>query len=75
MKSFMDVFRISNRMYDILKWLVIIVLPATATFLLTVGQIWGIPMIEQIVSTVTAITTFLGAIMCISTMQYNKRNK
>lgn len=75
MKYFMELFNISNKVYDVLKWIVVIVMPAVATFLLTFGQIWGIPMIEPIVATVTAITTMLGTVLCISTSQYNKRGQ
>ena len=62
----------SNRMYDILKWVALIVLPAIGTLYFALAGIWGFPYGEQIVGTITAIDTFLGAILGISNYNYNK---
>lgn len=62
----------SNRTYDILKELAQIWLPALATLYFTLASIWGFPYAEQIVGTISAIDVFLGAILKISTIQYNK---
>ena len=64
----------SDKMYDILKKVAQIWLPAIATLYFAIAQIWGFPYAEQIVGTITAIDAFLGAILGISTMQYNKKN-
>ena len=64
--------KISNKLYDILKWLVIIVLPAVATLYSAMSNVWGWPYSEEIVTTITAVDTFLGAVLCISTATYNK---
>lgn len=66
---------LNNKVYDVLKWLVMIVLPAIATFYKTLGGIWGLPYIEQIPATLTAIATCLGAICMISSKVYNNKNK
>ena len=63
---------ISNRMYDILKWVAQIFLPAIGTLYFALAGIWGFPYGEQIVGTITAIDAFLGAILGISTKMYNK---
>lgn len=63
---------ISNRMYDILKWIAQIFLPAIGTLYFALAGIWGFPYGEQIVGTITAIDAFLGAILGISTKMYNK---
>ena len=63
----------SNRVYDILKYVAQIVLPAIATLYFALSQIWGLPYGEQIVGTFTAIDCFLGALLGISTSQYNKK--
>lgn len=63
----------SNKAYDIIKWIVVIVLPALGTLYFALASIWGLPYGEEIVGTITAIDTFLGAVMMISTAQYNKR--
>lgn len=63
----------SNKAYDTIKWIVVIVLPALGTLYFALAGIWGLPYGEEIVGTITAIDTFLGAVMMISTAQYNKR--
>ena len=67
--------KLNNKIYDILKWVVMIVLPAMATLYTTLGGIWNLPLIDQIPPTLTAIATFLGAICMISSKVYNDRNK
>lgn len=65
----------SNKFYDILKWVAQILLPAIATLYFALAQIWGLPYAEQIVGTITAVDAFLGVILGISTVQYNKDSK
>lgn len=65
----------SNKTYDILKYIAQIVLPAIATLYFAIAQIWGLPYGEQIVGTITAIDAFLGALLGISTMKYNKKEE
>ena len=67
--------KISNKLYDILKWLVIIVLPAAGTLYAALSTVWAWPYSEEIVTTITAVDTFLGAVLCISTATYNKEAK
>ena len=67
--------RMENRTYDILKFIAQIVLPALGTLYFALAGIWGFPYGEQIVGTITAIDTFLGAILGLSTMAYNDRHK
>lgn len=62
----------SNKTYDILKYIAQIVLPAIATLYFALAGIWGFPFGEQIVGTITAIDTFLGCILKISTNNYYK---
>lgn len=62
----------SNKMYDVLKWLVVIVLPACATLYAALSGIWGLPLAEQVPATITAVDTFLGVVLMISSVQYNK---
>ena len=63
----------SNKVYDVLKWIAMYLLPASGTLYFAIASIWGLPYGEQIVGTITAIDTFLGVILGISTTQYNKR--
>ena len=60
-----------NRVYDILKYLTIIVLPAIGAAYTGLSQIWNLPYAAEVPATITVICTFLGAILCISTAQYN----
>ena len=63
----------SNKVYNVLKWIAMYLLPAFGTLYFALASIWGLPYGEQIVGTITAIDTFLGVILGISTTQYNKR--
>lgn len=63
----------SNKVYDVLKWLVMIVLPAISTLYFALSGIWGWPYAEEVVGTIAAITTFLGALLGISNVQYSKK--
>lgn len=63
---------LNDRIYLILKWICLIVLPAIATLWFTLGKIWGFPYLAEIEGTIVAIDTFIGAIIGISTIQYNK---
>lgn len=63
----------SNKIYDALKWVAMYLLPALGTLYFALAGIWGWPYGEQIVGTITAIDTFLGVLLGISSAQYNKR--
>ena len=63
---------LSNKAYDILKFIAQIVLPALGTLYFALATIWGFPYGEEIVGTITAVDAFLGALLGISTVQYNK---
>lgn len=65
----------SNKTYDILKWIAMYLLPALGTLYFALAGIWGFPYGEEIVGTITAIDTFLGVILGISTAQYNKQQE
>ncbi len=60
----------SNKTYDILKWIAQYLLPALGTLYFALAGIWGFPYGEQIVGTITAIDTFLGVILGISSAKY-----
>lgn len=63
----------NNKVYDILKWIAMYLLPALGTLYFALASIWGLPYGEQVVGTITAIDTFLGVILGISSVKYNKR--
>lgn len=64
--------KLSNKVYDALKWIAQILLPALGTLYFALAGIWGFPYAEQIIGTITAVDTFLGVLLGISTMQYKK---
>lgn len=63
----------SNKVYDILKFIAQIVLPALATFYVTIAGLWGLPYPEEIAGTIMAIDTLLGAVLMISSANYYKK--
>lgn len=65
---------ISNKTYDILKWIAQYLLPATGTLYFALASIWGLPYGEEVVGTITAVDAFLGVLLGVSTAQYKKSN-
>lgn len=66
--------KMSNSVYDVLKFLCTIFLPALGTLYFALAQIWGLPYSEQVVGTISAITTFIGVLIGISNYNYKKDN-
>lgn len=64
--------KLTNKTYDILKWIAMYLLPAVGTLYFALAGIWGLPYGEEIVGTITAVDTFLGVLLGISTSKYNK---
>ena len=64
---------LSDKTYNVLKWVALVLLPALGSLYFALSGFWGFPYGEQIVGTITAIDTFLGMILGISTVQYNKK--
>lgn len=64
----------ANKVYDVLKWFAMVVLPALATLYAGLAGTWGLPYGEQIPATITLVNTFLGAVLMISNNQYKKQN-
>ena len=63
----------SNKVYNVLKWVALILLPALGTLYFALAGIWSFPYAEQVVGTITAADTFLGVVLGVSTAQYNKK--
>lgn len=68
-------FKMSNETYDALKKIALYILPALATLWLTLSKIWGFPYGAEIGATITAIDTFLGACLGISSAQYHEAER
>ena len=63
---------LSNRTYDVLKWVCLIAMPALAAALAAIGQIWGVADMDKVVLTVNTLTAFLGALIGVSCAQYRE---
>lgn len=66
--------KISNKVYDVLKWIAQYLLPAIGTLYFALAGIWNLPYGEQVVGTITAIDTFLGVVLGIASNTYNKKD-
>lgn len=64
--------KMSNTVYDVIKWIALILLPAIGTLYFALAGIWALPYAEQVVGTITAVDTFLGALLGIASAQYSK---
>ena len=64
----------SNKTYDILKWVAQYLLPAAGTLYFGLASIWGLPYGEEVVGTITAVDTFLGVLLGISSSNYKKQS-
>lgn len=62
----------SNKVYDVLKWIAQILLPALGTLYFAMAGIWGFPYGEQIIGTISAVDVFLGVILGLSSATYSK---
>jgi hypothetical protein len=61
---------ITGKIYDVLKFLALVVLPALGTLYFTLAGLWGLPAAEQVVGTIVAVDTFLGVVLQISSSAY-----
>ena len=64
--------KLNGKTYDLLKWITMIVIPALTTAYVGLSAIWGWPYATEIAKTSAVICTLLGALLGISTAEYNK---
>lgn len=64
--------KMNNKVYDVLKFIAQILLPALATLYFGLAKLWNLPYAEAIIGTISIIDAFLGTILGISTYNYNK---
>lgn len=65
----------SNKMYDVLKWIALVALDAIGVFYKTIGGIWGLPFGDEVLATCAALSLLLGALIGVSSAQYNKKTE
>ena len=68
-------FKLKNEVYDVLKWITLVVIPALATAYVGLAAIWGFPYADAISKTACVVCTLLGALLGISTAEYNAAKK
>ena len=64
--------KLNDKVYDVLKWIALYLLPALGTLYFALSGVWGLPYGEEIVGTLTAVDTFLGVVLGISSAEYKK---
>lgn len=67
--------RLKDSLYNVLKWICLIALPALAVLYFTLAKIWGLPYGAEIPATINAIAVFIGALIGISQINYNKEER
>lgn len=65
---------LGDKFYHIAKWASLIGLPAVATFMLTLGNIWGIPVATEIGATICGVAVCVGTMLGVSNAQYKKKD-
>ena len=63
----------SNKTYDVLKWVAQIALPAVATLYFALSDLWGLPFSKEVVGTISAVDVFIGAMLGVSSYKYSKK--
>ena len=66
--------KMSNKIYDVLKWIALVALDAAGVFYKTVAAIWSLPMGDEVLATCAALSLLLGTLIGVSSAQYNKNN-
>lgn len=63
----------SNKLYNVLKWIALVALDAVGLFYSTIATIWGLPYGDQVLETCVALSVLLGALVGVSSAQYSKK--
>ena len=66
--------KMSNKMYDALKWIALVALDAIGVFYKAIAAIWGLPLGDEVLATCTSLSLLLGTLIGISGANYNKTN-
>ena len=64
--------KLNDKVYDVLKWIALVVLPALSVFYATIAGIWNLPYATQIPLTIDAIDVFIGALIGVSHLTIKK---
>lgn len=61
----------TNKTYDIIKWIALIALPAASAFYVTIAALWHLPASTEVAGTLAALGTFLGVLIGVSSAKYS----
>ena len=64
--------KLNDKVYNVLKWVALIALPACAVLYFTLAKIWGLPYGAEITATINAVALFIGALIGVSQYNINK---
>lgn len=64
---------LNNKLYEVLKWIALIAIPALVVLVQTIGGVWGWPYLNEITTTISAVGVFLGALIGVSTYAYRRK--
>ena len=65
----------SNKVYDVLKWIALVALDAVGLFYSTISAIWGLPYGDQVLETCVALSVFIGALVGVTSAQYKSKTE
>ena len=64
---------IPNKLYDWLKWIALVAIPALSTAYVGLATVWGFPFADEVAKTACVVCTLIGALLGVSTAEYRKR--
>jgi hypothetical protein len=66
--------KMSNKVYDVLKWLALVAFDAVGYFYQEIAQVWSLPFGDEVLKTCVAVSILIGALIGVSSVKYNKDN-
>lgn len=67
--------KLTNKVYDILKWVALVALDAVGYFYQEIAEVWSLPFGNEVLKTCVALSIFLGTLIGVSSAKYNKGNE
>lgn len=67
--------KMSNKVYDILKWVALVALDAVGYFYQEIANVWALPFGDEVLKTCVALSILLGTLIGVSSAKYNKGNE
>lgn len=67
--------KMSNKVYDVLKWVALVALDAIGYFYQELANVWSLPFGDEVLKTCVALSILLGTLIGVSSAKYNKGNE